>query len=691
MIFKKFKVKIFADDDNEYGFECEFKGGLNIIRGDNSSGKSTLVNSLIYSLGMEEIIGSKGPTSLPYALKTYFQLGENKVKIIESVTLVELENSFGEVKTFKRCISSQSKDSKLIEVIHGKYLSENEVTYFPSTFTFVHDPGSAQDHEMGFYAFFEKYLGLELPKIIDNKGKESKLYLQTIFSSLLIEQKRGWTNYIANVPYYGVSNMREKIVTYLLDLDTFRNNKKINELVALRNKISAAWSESATAVKLITRANQLSVKGLSSAPNVDFRKELVSIGESDKEDFKVIDELLLNLADKLDAINNKEKVSPDLNSSQSIKSLEETQNLLAEMMTLQKISNDKIRINNSQIKLYDETLQNVLEDLRKNKLAQKLNNFGAEFELSVAVGKCGTCLQPIDDTLTPPENQTFPMTIKENITHLENQKTMIESLVIGLEKETVKDKAVLLKIEVEFSLKIQELAAIKKDIKSISSINEADLRIKIAHENKYISLEKARKELDESLLIFENLSLEFKACVAELSKITQFEISYKDKCKVEYFEKSFRSLAAQFDYRSAQINEINIKKDTLIPYLGDLELREYKESNELSVKSKPVTDIMSDSSASDFVRLIWAYLISVQKTSKEFNGNHINTLLFDEPAQHSMSVHSVNEMLKVLAKSSSLQSIVAASFDQSDETFVASTTDVSFNLIRLPRKLIAKV
>ena len=283
------------------------------------------------------------------------------------------------------------------------------------------------------------------------------------------------------------------------------------------------------------------------------------------------------------------------------------------------------------------------------------------------------------------------MTIKENITHLENQKTMIESLVIGLEKETEKDKAVLLKIKSEFSLKIQELAAIKKDIKSISNINEADLRIKISHENKYISLEKARKELDESLLIFENLSSEFKACVAELSKITQFEISYKDKCKVEYFENSFRSLAAQFDYRSAQINEINIKKDTLIPYLGDLELREYKESNELSVKGKPITDIMSDSSASDFVRLIWAYLISVQKTSKEFNGNHINTLLFDEPAQHSMSVHSVNEMLKVLAKNSSLQSIVAASFDQSDETFVASTAEIDFNLIRLPRKLIAKV
>jgi predicted ATPase len=73
MKFKKLKVKIFSDN-KLYGYEYEFNDGLNIIRGDNSSGKSTLVNSLIYSLGMEELIGSKGVNSLPYALKTYFNL-----------------------------------------------------------------------------------------------------------------------------------------------------------------------------------------------------------------------------------------------------------------------------------------------------------------------------------------------------------------------------------------------------------------------------------------------------------------------------------------------------------------------------------------------------------------------------------------------------------------------------------------
>ena len=108
-------------------------------------------------------------------------------------------------------------------------------------------------------------------------------------------------------------------------------------------------------------------------------------------------------------------------------------------------------------------------------------------------------------------------------------------------------------------------------------------------------------------------------------------------------------------------------------------------------KTKEQTNIKSDSSASDFVRLIWAYLISLQQTSIKLNGNHPNFLLFDEPAQHSMGVESMNAMLKILAGCSGLQSIVAASFDEAQETFKASTNGVSCNVIDLPRKIIEQL
>ncbi|NMS52598.1 hypothetical protein HKB18_02020, partial [Vibrio parahaemolyticus] len=118
----------------------------------------------------------------------------------------------------------------------------------------------------------------------------------------------------------------------------------------------------------------------------------------------------------------------------------------------------------------------------------------------------------------------------------------------------------------------------------------------------------------------------------------------------------FRKLATDFSYRSAKPQEIEINRETLIPYLKGLELREINTA----------ADIKADSSASDFVRLIWSYLISISRVSEESKGNHLGVLLFDEPAQHSMSLGSVNQLLKNMAALQNVQCIVAASFEQSD-------------------------
>ena len=104
MKFNQLFVTLTATDNQEYGYRIPFSSGLNIIRGDNSSGKSTLVNSLIYSLGMEEIIGSKGNASLPYALKDRFDLNGDNKSIISSTVYLELENQLGKVITLKRAI-----------------------------------------------------------------------------------------------------------------------------------------------------------------------------------------------------------------------------------------------------------------------------------------------------------------------------------------------------------------------------------------------------------------------------------------------------------------------------------------------------------------------------------------------------------------------------------------------------------
>ena len=144
------------------------------------------------------------------------------------------------------------------------------------------------------------------------------------------------------------------------------------------------------------------------------------------------------------------------------------------------------------------------------------------------------------------------------------------------------------------------------------------------------------------------------------------------------FQKQFRANAGSFGYESAPIAEIEISRDNLIPSLSQLELREIR------------TDIKSDSSASDFVRLIWSYLLALQQTSAQptMRGNHPGILLLDEPGQHSMAVDSQHALLLQLASQTSLQSIVAASFDEAEQVFVEATNGVTHQLIQWEGKLL---
>lgn len=259
----------------DYGFDCEFESGLNIIRGNNSSGKSTLINSLIYSLGMEELIGGIGIKILPYALKDYVENTEKeKIKISSSYVYIEIENKLGDIITLKRAIISDDKNSKLVEVITGPYLSGSNEQY-RITPTFLHDKGSAQNGNAGFFSYLERFIGLTLPQVASSNGGEVKLYLQAIFSALLVEQKRGWTDYIANTPYYAIRDVRTKIVEFLLDLDVFENERKKAKTLLKISKAQQEWLEEKSILELVSNNNGIIISGIREKVVDNFDSKLV--------------------------------------------------------------------------------------------------------------------------------------------------------------------------------------------------------------------------------------------------------------------------------------------------------------------------------------------------------------------------------------------------------------------------------
>lgn len=109
----------------------------------------------------------------------------------------------------------------------------------------------------------------------------------------------------------------------------------------------------------------------------------------------------------------------------------------------------------------------------------------------------------------------------------------------------------------------------------------------------------------------------------------------------------FKEYLNKFNYTSNSLSQIFFKEDdTIYKYFPIVQHSENIEE-----------DIRSDSSASDFIRCLWAYYI----TLLAIGPNHPGFLVMDEPCQHSMKEQSLKNLFKECAKLSDKQIILFCS------------------------------
>src|SRR4051812_30400197 len=70
MIFIEAVKVIIHTNTGVFGRTIAFKKGLNIIRANNTSGKSSLFGAILYGLGFEEILGSRNDKALQSVFKS---------------------------------------------------------------------------------------------------------------------------------------------------------------------------------------------------------------------------------------------------------------------------------------------------------------------------------------------------------------------------------------------------------------------------------------------------------------------------------------------------------------------------------------------------------------------------------------------------------------------------------------------
>lgn len=675
MIIRGVKLRA-VTDEGDYGFAFSFARNLTIIRAKNSSGKSTLFNSLLYGLGMEELVGGRNEKVLPYAVKEHFEYEGRRVLVSASEVLLEIENRAGEVVTLRRAIRDAVRDAKLIEVFSGAHLTQG-AELGEARPTYVHDGGGARRPE-GFHRFLEGFLELNLPQVPTTSGGETKLYLQTVFAAMAVEQKRGWTDYIANIPFYGIRDARTRVVEFLLDLGVFETNALRNRLNAESMEIDADWRRVYEELRREAAPLGAAVEGVSTGPSALFDQAGASVKRLAGSTSIPLPEHIVQLRSEHTAL---QRQAEQFHKTSGVEAMHGVTVAMDELQGLSILHERATALHAEQrmsLRDYEKLLAEANEDLERNKTAAKLRDLGAKHDIVTAAGRCPTCNQPVDDTLLAGAVTGPQMDLATNIAYLDSQRRMLLRQIAGLKAGLQASEVRVAELSARIASKRDLLTAMRGDVTSGASESKAVLRRQIHIEVEVDGLEKLQAKASAHFAQLAQIAKRLSLNQSARRSVPRETYGAADLQRIDFFQKQFRANAGSFGYESAPIAEVEIGKDTLVPCLAQMELREIR------------TDIKSDSSASDFVRLIWSYLLALHQTSSATTspGNHPGLLMLDEPGQHSMAVDSQHALLKQLASEVKLQSIVAASFDEAEEVFLQATAGIAYTLIEWDGKLL---
>lgn len=205
-----------------YGADIPFESGLNVIWADNTKGKSTCMQAMLYVLGLERMLSPRREIPLPHAMTAYLRRDDDsELPISSSWVELEIENGSGNIVTVRRTVKDECIDNRLITVWSGPMLTQPD-TRGVSRQYFVRDGGAFQ-REDGFLHFLEDFIGWKMPVVGKYDSPDGKLLLETVFPLFWVEQKMGWSSIPAAIPtYMRIREVHKRAVEFILDLQVHK-------------------------------------------------------------------------------------------------------------------------------------------------------------------------------------------------------------------------------------------------------------------------------------------------------------------------------------------------------------------------------------------------------------------------------------------------------------------------------------
>jgi len=609
------------------GATIPFSDGLCILRANNTSGKSTCMQAIVYALGLEGMLSAAHDVPLPHSMTERVQVDGEERTVLESEVMLEIANGDGKAWTIARSAKG-GYDRHLVRTWNGAAITGGGDQLIQRDF-YVRQPGAAT-RELGFHHELASFIGWTLPEVGKYDGSACPLYLECLFPMMLIEQKRGWSAIQARMPlHYRIREVGKRAVEFILRMDAHEIAMKRQRLGEADAALRGRWNSLVKEAQALAAGIGAMVQGVPPAPTGTWPLAVaplcvVSVGGEWQPLRRYLADQQARLSQlQATPIAPVKDHAPELEAA-----LTQEEKKAADLdAALNELFEDMRREDAQRISIRRK-LAALEEDLRRNQDVVKLQKLGSTLDLSIAKSQCPTCHQHVSDALLPQEGIIRPMAVDDNVDFIKEHMAAYRSMLSNTSTSLDAKDRQLLALRNEATETRRKVRSLKSSLSSDERApSEAAIQERMSLRDR-IEREAGVADKIEILLVrFGELAAEWRALEAELKALPPDDLSDNDRAKLGQLERLVQEQAADYGLSSVTPKSLGISRDVYRPVHEGF-------------------DLEFDLSASDMIRTIWAYLLGMLELSRTFPTNHAKLLVLDEPRQQDTARVSFGAFLK---------------------------------------------
>lgn len=642
--------------DEAASYTTRFGPGLNVIEAPNSWGKSTLIQSLVYGLGLEGSFSTSHLSPLGEAMTSSIDLGGRRQAVVDSSVTLVIENDRGQFLRTKRWAQSLERQRHLIQTWEAD--SEEALDRTERVDRYVREPGAAV-REMGFHHKLAEFIGWSLPTVPSFNGGESPLYLEVLFPMFYVEQKYGWSGLAPRIPTnFQIQSAYRRAAEFVLGLSALERTKLIErERQSLTRTTAELRTTQDGLSSQLTRngwrlSSPIPAKDNDQAVLDETHVETLIEVDAGNDNWVPVSSHIADLTERLRLLQATAIENAGSRTAEAQKELRTAEKQVDALGARAKQYQELLEATQAEHSLLEERLSELNADRERLVDIAKLERLGSDLSLSsLAEAHCPTCAQSLDATHVA---TGIVLDVATNTKLVASERLTVDNL---LEAASNRVRAIDGRLQIERSavkearLKVRALKDELTGPTNAPSVQQ--VRDRLVLENQ-IAASQSSFEL-AAIAVNEVSGLLGRVAVIErnIRALRREDADQEDLATVRQFGREFQASLHNFAFSSLPVEELSISPSTLLPEHDGFEL---------------TFDINHGLSASDTVRAKWAFYAALSRVCAASTRSHpLGTLIMDEPRQQEAALGSVTALYRELSLiGEDQQVIVASSADRSD-------------------------